>query len=119
MAAIRMKDLAQDLGVSIVTISKVLRDHPDIGQATKERVLKRVKELNYTPNLMARGLVTGRSCLIALIVPDLLHSFFVEIAASLSTELRKHGYSLLISWTAEDPAIETTEIQHLLSLGMD
>jgi len=114
-----MKDLAEDLGVSIVTISKVLRNHPDIGQATKERVLKRAKELNYTPNLMARGLVTGRSCLIALIVPDLLHSFFVEIAAALSTELRKHGYSLLISWTAEDPAVEATEIQHLLSVGMD
>ena len=119
MAAIRMKDLAQDLGVSIVTISKSLRDHPDIGRATKERVLQRVKELNYTPNLMARGLVTGRSCLIALVVPDLLNSFFVEIAASLSTELRKHGYSLLISWTAEDPDVEATEIQHLLSVGMD
>jgi LacI family transcriptional regulator len=119
MAAIRMKDLAQDLGVSIVTISKSLRDHPDIARATKERVLPRVKELNYTPNLMARGLVTGRSCLIALVVPDLLNSFFVEIAASLSTELRKHGYSLLISWTAEDPDVEATEIQHLLSVGMD
>jgi LacI family transcriptional regulator len=119
MAAVTMKDIAQELGVSVVTVSKVLRDHPDIGQATKERVLKRVKELNYTPNLMARGLVTGRSNLIALIVPDLLHSFFVEIAASISTELRKHGYSLLISWTAEDPAVEATEIQHLLSVGID
>ncbi len=119
MAAVTMKDIAQDLGVSVVTVSKVLRDHPDIGQATKERVLKRVKELNYTPNLMARGLVTGHSCLIALIVPDLLHSFFVEIAASISTELRKHGYSLLIAWTAEDPAVEATEIQHLLSVGID
>lgn len=114
-----MKDIAQDLGVSVVTVSKVLRNHPDIGQATKERVLNRVKELNYTPNLMARGLVTGRSYLIALVVPDLLHSFFVEIATSLSTELRKHGYSLLISWTAEDAAVEATEIKHLLSIGID
>jgi LacI family transcriptional regulator len=119
MAAVTMKDIARSLGVSVVTVSKVLRDHPDIGQSTKERVLKRAKELSYTPNLMARGLVTGRSCLIALIVPDLLHSFFVEIAVSISTELRKHGYSLLIAWTAEDPAVEATEIQHLLSVGID
>ena len=118
MAAVTMKDIAEDLGVSIVTVSKSLSNHPDIGRATKERVLRRVKELHYTPNLMARGLVTGRSCLIAFVVPDLLHSFFVEIAASLSTALRKRGYSLLISWTAEDPAVEATEIQHLLSVGI-
>jgi LacI family transcriptional regulator len=102
-----------------MTVSKVLRDHPDIGPETKERVIRRAKELNFTPNLMARALVTGRSHLIALVVPDLLHSFFVEIANSLSTALRKKGYSILISWTAEDAAVEATEIQHLLSLGMD
>ncbi len=78
MAAIRMIDIARDLGVSTVTVSKVLRDHPDIGQATKERVLKRVKELGYRPNLLARGLVTGKTSLIAYIVPDLIHSFFLK-----------------------------------------
>ncbi|MBV9743462.1 MAG: LacI family DNA-binding transcriptional regulator, partial [Acidobacteriia bacterium] len=56
----RLKDIAQDLNLSIVTISKVLRDHPDIGAETRERVLQRVKELNYRPNLAARALVTGR-----------------------------------------------------------
>ena len=64
---IRMKDLAEDLGVSVVTISKVLRDHPDIGKETRERVLKRVKELRYQPNATARSLVTGRSYLIGLV----------------------------------------------------
>jgi LacI family transcriptional regulator len=102
-----------------VTISKVLRNHPDIGEATRERVLKRVKELNYRPNLMARGLVTGRTSLIAFVVPDLVHSFFAEIVISLSTELRKQGYSILIAWTAEDPELQLSEMQHLLSLGID
>lgn len=59
MAVVRMKDIARDLGVSAVTVSKVLRNHPDIGQATRDRVLQRVKEMRYRPNLMARGLVTG------------------------------------------------------------
>ena len=69
----RMKDIAKDLGVSLITISKVLRNHPDIGYETRERVLARVKELDYRPNLAARSLVTGRSYLVGLVVPDLLH----------------------------------------------
>jgi LacI family transcriptional regulator len=119
MPAITMKDIARDLGVSAVTISKVLRDHPDIGKATRERVLQRVKELKYRPNLMARGLVMGRTNLIAYVVPDLVHSFFAEVAVSLSVALRKQGYSMLISWTAEDSELQSSEMQHLLSLGID
>jgi LacI family transcriptional regulator len=114
-----MIDIARDLGVSTVTISKVLRDHPDIGQATKERVLKRVKELGYRPNLLARGLVTGKTSLIALVVPDLLHAFFAEVAIAVSDTLRKAGYSLIIAWTGEESELESNEIQHLLSLGID
>ena len=53
---VRLKDIAQDLNVSVVTVSKVLRDHPDISAETRDRVLKRMKELNYRPNLAAPGL---------------------------------------------------------------
>ena len=77
---VTMKDIARDLGVSVVTISKVLRNHSDIGEETRKRVLERVKEMNYRPNLSARGLVTGRSYLVGLVVPDLLHPFFAQIA---------------------------------------
>ena len=68
-----MKDIARYLGVSIVTVSKVLRNHDDISEETRRRVLDRVKELRYTPNLSARGLVTGQTYIVGLIVPDLLH----------------------------------------------
>ena len=80
--SVRMKDIARDLGVSVITISKVLRNHPDVGDETRERVLARVKELDYQPNLAARSLVTGRTYLVGLVVPDLLHPFFAEIAKS-------------------------------------
>src|ERR1700679_1984287 len=119
MAVTTMKDIGRDLGISAVTVSKVLRNHPDISSATRERVLQRVKELRYRPNLMARALVTGRTSLVALVVPDLLDSFFSEVAISLSLELRKQGYSILIAWTAEDAEVQLDEMEHLLSLGMD
>src|SRR4051812_12112442 len=60
---VKMRDIAKDLGVSVITVSKVLRNHPDIGHDTRERVLARVKELDYRPNLAARSLVTGRTYL--------------------------------------------------------
>lgn len=116
---VRMKDIASDLGLSVVTISKVLRNHPDIAEDTRERVLKRVKELDYQPNLMARSLVTGRSYLIGLIVPDLLHPFFAEVAKALSRVLAKRGYSLIISSSEEDPELEAREIQQLIARRLD
>jgi LacI family transcriptional regulator len=114
-----MKDIARDLGVSVVTVSKVLRNHEDIGDKTRKRVLDRVKELNYTPNLAARGLVTGRTYLVGLVVPDLLHPFFAQIAKSLSGALLKKGYCLTISTSEEDPKLEEHEIDRLLGRRLD
>ena len=65
---VKMRDIAKDLGVSVITVSKVLRNHPEVGHDTRERVLARVKELDYRPNLAARSLVTGRTYLVGLIV---------------------------------------------------
>ena len=114
-----MKDIAKDLGVSVITISKVLRNHPDIGDETRARVLARVKELDYRPNLAARSLVTGRTYLVGLVVPDLLHPFFAEIAKSLSDVLRESGYYLIVTSSEEDPNLEEQEINHLLARRLD
>lgn len=116
---VRLKDIAKDLQLSVVTISKVLRDHPDISEETRERVLRRMKELNYRPNLAARALVTGRSYIIGLVVPDLVHPFFGLIAKALAGVLREKGYSLVLSSSEGDPGIERQEIDRLLARGVD
>jgi LacI family transcriptional regulator len=117
--AVRLKDIARDLGVSVVTVSKVLRNHTDISEETRERVLKRMKELNYRPNLAARALVTGRSCTIGLVVPDLVHPFFSHVAKGVSKVLRTKGYSLFISSSEEDPQLEHQEIEQMLARRVD
>ncbi len=114
-----MKDIARDLGVSVVTVSKVLRNHEDISEATRKRVLDRVKELDYTPNLAARGLVTGKTYLVGLVVPDLLHPFFAQVAKSLSRVLLKKGYCLTISTSEEDAELEKNEVNRLLGRRLD
>jgi LacI family transcriptional regulator len=117
--AVRMKDIARDVGVSVITVSKVLRNHPDIGERTRERVLKRMKELNYQPNLAARALVTGRTYAIGLVVPDLVHPFFSELAKGLAGVLRENGYGLLISSSEEKPELERQEIDQMLARRVD
>ena len=116
---VRMKDIAHDLGLSIVTVSKVLRDHPDISAETREKVLKRMKEVNYRPNLAARALVTGRTFSVGLVVPDLVHPFFGEMAKGMSRVLRKKGYNLIISSSEEDPRLEQQEVDQLLARRVD
>src|SRR6266516_3149184 len=117
--AITMKDIAKDLGVSVVTVSKVLRDHSDISPATRERVLKRIREMHYQPNRAARSLVTGRSFTIGLIVPDLEHPFFGEIAKAIARRIRTLDYSLIIASSEEDPAIEHREVEGLIARQVD
>lgn len=116
---VKMKDIARDLGVSVVTVSKALRNHPDISRTTRERVLQRVQELSYRPNLTARSLVTGRSSLVGLIVPDLIHPFFADVAKGLSLALRQKGYFLVLSSSEEDAELEQQEVEHILAHRLD
>jgi LacI family transcriptional regulator len=114
-----MKDIAADLNVSVVTVSKVLRNQGRISSAMRERVLQRAKELHYRPDLTARSLATGRTYLIGMVVPDLMHPFFAAIAKALARNLRQKGYSLVISSSDEDPVLELQEIEILLARRID
>jgi len=118
-APVRMKDIAQDLGISTVTVSKALRGHSDIGEETRKRVLKRTEELHYQPNFAARTLITGRTWTVGLVVPDLLHPFFAQIAKAVSAGIREQGYSLMITSSEEDPELEKQEIEQLLARRVD
>jgi LacI family transcriptional regulator len=117
--AVTMKDIARDLGIAVITVSKVMRNKDDVSEETRKRVLERVKEVNYTPNLAARALVTGRSNLIGLVVPDLLHTFFAEIAKSLSNALQKKDYHLIIATSDEAPELEERTVNRLLGRKLD
>jgi LacI family transcriptional regulator len=117
--AVRLKDIAIDLGVSTVTVSKVLRGNLDVGEQTRARVLKRMKELNYQPNMMARGLARGRTYTIGLVVPDLVQPFFAEFAKALSGELRQSSLALILGSSEDDPEIERQEIRTFLNRGVE
>ena len=116
---VRLKDIAQDLNVSVMTVSKVVRGCADVGAETRSRVLARIKELNYQPNWVARSLAARRTFMIGLIVPDLMHSFFAEIAKGVSAAIRPLGYDVVICNSEEDSEVESSEVDRLLARQVD
>lgn len=114
-----MKRIAGELGVSITTVSKVLNNREDIGHATRARVLAKVAELGYQPNAVARSLTLRRTNTLGVVIPDLMHSFFVEIVAGLETIASARGYGLLLCSSNEDPAKERAEIDMLRQRQVD
>lgn len=108
-----LADLAAALGVSKMTVSRAINNHPAIHRNTRERVLAMARQMNYRPNQYARALATKRSYLIGLIVPDLMHSYYAEIAKAIEGVVRPTGYEILICNTDEDAAHELAEVEAL------
>ncbi len=91
-----MRDVAQAADVSIKTVSNVINDHPNIKAETRERVLLAIEKLGYQPNLSARGLRSGRTEVISLIIPDLKNAYFAELADAVMTAASKRGKVVII-----------------------
>jgi LacI family transcriptional regulator len=115
-----MKDIAKALDLSIVTVSKVLnKNDANISEATRQRVLECAKRLDYRTNMAAKGLVTGQSKMIGLIVPELFHGFFGEVAAGMSDALTEQGYGLIIASSRDNEKLESKEIMQMLARSVD
>lgn len=119
MTPTTMKRIAAELGVSITTVSKVLNNHHDIGRATRARVLEKVRELGYRPNAIARSLTLRRTHTLGIVIPDLMHSFFVEIMAGIEQVTTARGYGLLLCCSGEDPKKERAELEVLRERRVD
>jgi LacI family transcriptional regulator len=114
-----MRRIAGELGVSVMTVSKVLNNHGDISEATRGRVLAKIEELGYQRNAVARSLTLRRSHTIGVVIPDLMHSFFVEIIAGIEPVVSARGYGLLLCSSGEDPTKERAELEMLRSRQVD
>src|SRR2546425_5191800 len=114
-----MKRIAGELGVSITTVSKVLNNRADISDATRTRVLAKVEELGYQRNAVARSLSLRRTHTLGIVIPDLMHSFFVEVIAGLEPVASVRGYGLLLCSSSEDAGKERAELEMLRGRQVD
>jgi LacI family transcriptional regulator len=114
-----MKRIAGELGVSITTVSKVLNNQPDISEAMRSRVLAKVEELGYQRNAVARSLSLRRTHTLGIVIPDLMHSFFVEVIAGIEPVASGRGYGLLLCSSSEDAGKERAELEMLRGRQVD
>ncbi|MGC4102181.1 LacI family DNA-binding transcriptional regulator [Ferruginibacter sp.] len=106
-----LKKISEILGLSISTISRALKDHPDISDRTKQRVIELAATLDYEPNVNAINLRTSNSKLFGLIVPSISNWFYNSFIASVEEESRRNGYSLMILQSGDDPMIEVNNLK--------
>jgi len=99
--------------VSISTVSRALAKPEDVAPATRDKVLNTARGMGYRPNLAARALITGRTGIIALIVPDLENPFFASVTKGVQSKARDAGYAVIISDSNEDPGQEAVLVRDL------
>ena len=116
---ITIKDIAKQLGISASTVSRALKDHPDISEKTKIKVKVLAKELNYKPNLIALSLQSSKSNVIGIIVPQIVHYFFSTVISGIEEYAGKKGYNVLICQSNESVEKEVSNTQTLISSRVD
>jgi LacI family transcriptional regulator len=110
-----IKDIGRLANVSIAAVSKVVNgDYSSVSEATKERILKISKELNYKPNRMARGLVTSKTNILGLMVSDITNPFFAALAKGVEDRAGTYGYNVLLCNTDEKSEKEITYVDLML-----
>lgn len=117
---ITIKDIAEKAGVSTCTVSRVLSNRgKKVSEATKKRVLSAARELDYRPNLMARGLVQRRTWQIGLIIPSLQHPLMSQMIEGVHMAAKELGYSIISCATAGDRKREAEYLDDLHTRGID
>lgn len=111
--SVTLADIARELGLSKMTVSRAINNDPLVNAKTREQVLEVSRRLNYQPNHFARALVTNRSFLIGVIVPSLRHSYFAEILHGIGVYARAAKYQIVIGNSEENLAREISEAEAL------
>ncbi len=110
-----IKDIAKALGISASTVSRALKDHPDISRATKDAVKELAKKLRYKPNAVALSLKSSKTNTIGVIIPELVHYFFSSVISGIEDVTYDAGYNVMICQSNEKFEREVINAQALLS----
>ena len=112
---VSLKDLARELGVSISTVSRALRDHPNISEEIKNKVKRLASEWNFSPNPLAMGLLHQNTRTIGVIVPDLVTHFFSSVISGVEAYASVKGYYIIITSSYESYQKEKECIKNLMN----
>ena len=110
----KIKDVARAAGVSTATVSHVINETRFVSEETRRRVVAAIEKCNYTPNVHARSLASGRSRTFGLIISDVANPFFPELVKAIEEKASAHGYDVILSNTNYDPKRTVACVQRLL-----
>ncbi len=98
---VTIKDIARELGVSPSTVSRALKDHPDISEETRRQVKELAGRMKYKPNAIALSLKNRKSNVVGVIIPQIVHYFFSSVISGIEEVAGKYGYSVMIAQSNE------------------
>jgi LacI family transcriptional regulator len=116
---VSLKDLAAELGVSVSTISRALKNSPEISEKVRVRVKELAKERNYRANPFALSLLNNSVRIIGIIVPDIVTHFYSSIISGISDVARKNGYSVIITSSYEQYELEKQCLEDLINIRVE
>ncbi len=116
---ITLEDVAREAGVSAMTVSRVINDTGRISEATRAHVRIVIERLGYRPSRAARTLVTNRTYMIGVIIPDITNPYFAEIVQGIEDAAWDHDYSVLLANTSESPRREEAVLDQLEDSTVD
>ncbi len=114
-----IKDIAQKLNISPSTVSRALKNHPDISEKTKTEIQLLAKQLNYKPNSFALSLKSQKSKTIGIIIPEIIHYFFSSVISGIEEVFYDAGYTVIICQSNEEYEREVKITRALLEKGVD
>lgn len=114
-----MKEIAKKLGFSVSTISRALKDSPELHPDTKKKIVEMAKEMNYQPNLLAQSLRISRTNTLGVIVPEITSHFFASCVSGIQDHANKRGYNVMICQSNETLELEIANIRTLVSSQVD
>tara|TARA_R110002126_G_scaffold291568_1_gene453671 strand:+ start:20608 stop:21627 length:1020 start_codon:yes stop_codon:yes gene_type:complete len=116
---VTLKQIAEELGISITTVSKALKEYPDVSKKTRKLVRETAAMLNYKPNSFAVNLRTKESKTIGLIIPEIVHHFFSSVIKGIISQAEKKGYLVITLQSNESFELERKQLDLLLSKRVD
>ncbi len=116
---VRLKDIAQIIGVSVMTVSKALRDEPDVSAATKAKIKKLALDMGYVPDSSAQGLRTKTTKLLGLVIPATTNPIYARIVLAIEERAQELGYDILLAQTQNLAEREDACLRRLLARRVD
>jgi LacI family transcriptional regulator len=116
---IRLVDIAARVGVSVMTVSKALRDRPDVSAKTRARIKMAAQEMGYVPDSTALGLRLGTSKLLGLVIPATTNPIFARMVMAIEEQAHELGYDMVLMHTQNLAAREEACLRRLLSRRVD